>query len=148
MKTNDLSCVIRIDSDHGSALLTGDIEARSEARLLQDGADVRDVTVLVVPHHGSRTSSSPAFVAAASPRYAVFTPGYRNRFGHPRPDVVARYAAAGARVHRTDHDGAVTFTFAPGVSASPKLERLAHRRYWREAPSRGEAPDPARDDAR
>jgi competence protein ComEC len=139
MKTNDLSCVIRIDSDHGSALLTGDIEARSETRLLQVGADVGDVTVLVVPHHGSRTSSSPAFVAATNPRHAVFTPGYRNRFGHPRPDVLARYAAAGARVHRTDYDGAVTFAFAPGVSTSPKLERLERRRYWSEAPLRDEA---------
>jgi competence protein ComEC len=138
-KSNDLSCVIRIDADRGSVLLTGDIEARSEARLLRDGAEVGDVTVLVAPHHGSRTSSTPAFVAAANPRYAVFTPGYRNRFGHPRPEVLARYRAAGARIARTDHDGAVTFAFAPGAPLGPELERHARRRYWREAPVREEA---------
>ncbi|MEP6657443.1 MAG: DNA internalization-related competence protein ComEC/Rec2, partial [Betaproteobacteria bacterium] len=84
IKTNDLSCVVRIESAHGSALLTGDIEARSETTLLMNGAALRS-EVLVVPHHGSRTSSTAAFITAVAPRVAIFTPGYRNRFGHPRP---------------------------------------------------------------
>ena len=70
---------------------------------------------------------------------AVYTPGYRNRFGHPRPDVVARYDRAGVRSYRTDHDGALTFTFAPGSPRAPRAEREHDRRYWRDAPVRGEA---------
>jgi competence protein ComEC len=131
VKTNDLSCVVRVDSMYGSALLTGDIEARSEAALLRDNAAVR-ADALIVPHHGSRTSSTPAFIAAVAPRIAVFTPGYRNRFGHPRPEIVARYARAEARLFRTDLDGAVTLTFGPKVDSV--VERAVKRRYWYDAP--------------
>ena len=136
LKPNDLSCVVRIESDHGSALLTGDLEARGELELVRrDGVSLQS-DVLVVPHHGSRTSSTPAFIAAVAPQVAVFTPGYRNRFGHPRPDVVARYDDAGVRTYRTDYDGALTFVFAPGASRTPRAERDHDRRYWRDAPQR------------
>jgi len=140
MKTNDLSCVLRVESAHGSALLTGDAEARSEARMLADAADALRVDVLLAPHHGSRTSSTPPFIAAAAARQVVFTAGYRNRFGHPRADVAARYEASGAALHRTDHAGALTFDFAPGASPSPRAERGYNRRYWRAAPERDAAP--------
>ena len=96
--------------------------------------------MLVVPHHGSRTSSTPAFIAAVAPRVAVFTPGYRNRFGHPRPEVVARYIDAGIATYRTDFDGALTFDFAPGATLVPRVEREIDRRYWRDAPVRTGAP--------
>src|SRR5207247_8061848 len=102
--------VLRIDSHYGSALLTGDIEAVSEAWLLRENADALRADALVVPHHGSRTSSAPPFVAAVAPRIAVFTPGYRNRFGHPRAEVVARYARRDARRVRTHAGGAVSPT--------------------------------------
>jgi len=134
VKANDLSCVLRIDSSHGSALLTGDIEARSEMELLKSDASLRPVDVLVVPHHGSRTSSTPAFIAATAPCFAVFTPGYRNRFGHPRPDVVARYVESAVRVLRTDYDGAVRFDFAADVPLVPYRSRTEDRRYWRDPP--------------
>ena len=134
-KTNDLSCVVRVESDHGSALLTGDIEAASEAELLRGASGALAADVLVVPHHGSRTSSTAPFVAAVAPAAAVFTPGYRNRFGHPGPDVVARYRATGARIWRTDLDGALTFDFAPGAAPTPRTERAQGRRYWRDAPA-------------
>jgi competence protein ComEC len=136
LKTNDLSCVVRVESDHGSVLLTGDIEARSEAELLRGDPDALAVDVLLVPHHGSRTSSTPPFIAATAAPVAVFTPGYRNRFGHPRPDVVARYEATGAQLWRTDHDGALVFDFVPGASLTPRAQRAHDRRYWREAPVR------------
>ena len=136
LKPNDLSCVVRIQSDYGSALLTGDLEARGELELVRRGADSLASDVLVVPHHGSGTSSTPAFIAAVAPRVAVFTPGYRNRFGHPRPDVVARYAGEGVRTYRTDYDGALTFVFAPGTPLAPRAEREHDRRYWRDAPTR------------
>jgi competence protein ComEC len=139
-KPNDLSCVIRIDSDHGSVLLTGDLEARGELDLVRRDASALKADVLLVPHHGSLTSSTPAFIAAAAPEIAVYTPGYRNRFGHPRPAVVARYHAAGIRSFRTDYDGALTFTFASGASRVPRAERENDRRYWRDAPVREPSP--------
>jgi competence protein ComEC len=138
-KPNDLSCVVRIDSDYGSALLTGDLEARGELELVVGDPSALKADVLLVPHHGSRTSSTAAFIASVAPEIAVYTPGYRNRFGHPRPDVVARYDRAGVHSYRTDHDGALTFTFAPGSPRTPRAERAHDRRYWRDAPVRGEA---------
>ena len=135
-KPNDLSCVVRIDSDYGSVLLTGDLEARGELELVARDPSALKADVLLVPHHGSRTSSTAAFIASVAPEIAVYTPGYRNRFGHPRPDVVARYDRAGVRGYRTDHDGALTFTFAPGSPRTPRAERAHDRRYWRDAPVR------------
>ncbi|MGH8712551.1 MAG: DNA internalization-related competence protein ComEC/Rec2, partial [Casimicrobiaceae bacterium] len=143
IKTNDLSCVVRVGGAAGSVLLTGDIEARTELALVaRDAAGLRS-DVLVVPHHGSRTSSTPEFVAAVHPAVAVFTPGYRNRFGHPRPEIVARYAAAGVRTYRTDYDGAVTLAFGAGLPPSVRLERERDRHYWRDPPLG--IPLPARD---
>jgi competence protein ComEC len=139
LKPNDLSCVVRVDSAWGSVLLTGDIEARSEAELVRERRDELRADVLVVPHHGSLTSSTPPFVAAVAPEIAVFTPGYRNRFGHPRPAVVARYANAGVRVFRTDHDGALTFVFGPGAAHEPQAQRDLDRRYWHDRPVRAGA---------
>lgn len=136
VKPNDLSCVVRIDSNHGSVLLTGDLEARGELDLVRRDAGALKADVLLVPHHGSLTSSTPAFIAAVAPEIAVYTPGYRNRFGHPRPAVVARYDLAGIRTFRTDYDGALTFTFAPITSRLPRAEREHDRRYWRDAPVR------------
>ncbi len=140
LKPNDLSCVLRVANAAGSALLTGDIEARTEADLVRRSGDVLHADVLVVPHHGSKTSSTPAFIAAVHPDTAVFTPGYRNRFRHPRPEVVERYDAAGVRSYRTDYDGAVTITIGDGQAREPRLERAQRARYWRETPQRGDLP--------
>jgi competence protein ComEC len=139
-KPNDLSCVLRIESAYGSALLTGDLEARGERDLVRADPAALKSDVLLVPHHGSLTSSTPVFIAAVSPAIAVYTPGYRNRFGHPRAEVIARYAAAGVSTFRTDYDGALTFTFAPGTSHVPRAEREHDRRYWRQAPVREPRP--------
>jgi competence protein ComEC len=138
LKPNDLSCVVRIESNYGSVLLTGDLEARGELELVRNDPAALKADVLVVPHHGSRTSSTPAFIASVAPGLAVFTPGYRNRFGHPRPEVVARYDEARIRGYRTDYDGALIFVFGPATSYTPRAEREHDRRYWREAPVRGE----------
>ena len=138
LKANDLSCVLRVSSPAGSALLTGDIEARTEADLIRRNAAALQANLLVVPHHGSRTSSTPAFIAVVAPEVAVFTPGYRNRFGHPRPEIVARYADAGIRTYRTDYDGALTFAFETGAMLGARRERDVDHRYWHDAPRRGE----------
>lgn len=139
-RTNDRSCVLRVDSAHGSVLLTGDIEAITEMRLVGRAAAALHADVLLVPHHGSRTSSIPAFVRAAAPAFAVVTNGYRNRFGHPRAEIVARYRAVGAQVLRTDLDGAIVFTFAPGKPVAPVASRREAMRYWHDRPDAQAAP--------
>ncbi len=107
-KTNNRSCVVRIDSAHGSVLLTGDIEAKAEKTLLRTRWAQLAADVLVVPHHGSRTSSTWPFLRAVTPTLAIVACGHRNRFGHPPPDILARYAGIGAqgpahRCRRRDH---------------------------------------------
>ncbi len=131
---NELSCVLRVSTGQHSVLLAGDIERLSEQRLLQSHRDELAATLLVAPHHGSKSSSSQAFVDAVHPRHVVFTAGYRNRFGHPREEVVERYRAAGSEVLRSDEDGAVSIVMdAQGL----KLERYrkSHARYWQHAAS-------------
>ena len=131
-KSNDVSCVLRLDAGERRLLLTGDIEAPSEADLLAQGAELA-ADVLVVPHHGSRTSSTTDFVAAVSPSIAIVAAGYRNRFGHPRADVLARYRRAGAAHVRTDLAGAITLSLEPGVAPLAQGERDRRRRYWYDA---------------
>jgi competence protein ComEC len=129
---NGRSCVLRIDAKGGSALLPGDIEKDAERALLERGAPLA-ADILVVPHHGSLTSSTPAFVQAVAPREAVFAVGYRNRFGHPRADVWARYESGGVQAERwrSDRDGEVSFNIGTdGIQARAWRDEAA--RYWRE----------------
>jgi competence protein ComEC len=135
-KSNDLSCVLRIVSAGGSALLTGDIEAVSEAELIARDAAALRADVLVVPHHGSRTSSTLAFVTAVSPRLAIIAAGYRNRFGHPRAEILGRYVRADAARARTDLQGAISVTLAPDRPIDAIAERERRRRYWYDAGAR------------
>ncbi|WP_175923340.1 DNA internalization-related competence protein ComEC/Rec2 [Burkholderia latens] len=129
--SNEQSCVLRIDAGGTSALLTGDIEARAERRLVADARDALAAQILVVAHHGSRTSSVEPFLDSVGPRVAVFPVGYRNRFGHPHRTVLARYAARGIPLPRTDLDGAVRFDVAPaGGGFAFAGYRDVQRRYW------------------
>ena len=126
-KPNALSCVLRVQAGDASALLAGDIEAPQEQVLLARGADLA-ADVLLVPHHGSRTSSSPAFVQAVRPRWALVQAGYRNRFGHPVAEVMARYPSVGAQVVDSPHCGAMHWhTARPDVV---QCERQDAARYW------------------
>lgn len=124
-RRNDRSCVLRVTAGGRTMLLTGDIERSAEAELL--GHDVKS-DVLLVPHHGSRTSSSPPFIAAVAPSVAIVPVGYRSRFGHPSDEVLARYRAAGTRVLRTDLDGAITLRM--GDTLTLETERQRRGRYW------------------
>jgi competence protein ComEC len=130
-RANNRSCVLRIAAPGGRVLLTGDIERTAERELLRRAPGLLHAEVLLVPHHGSATSSSAEFVDKVAPRYAVFTVGYRNRFNHPRDDVVERYRAAGSALLRTDALGAIEMYLAPG-SLRVEGERERSRRYWRE----------------
>jgi competence protein ComEC len=128
-KTNDLSCVLRIEAGDRAMLLTSDIEAVSEQALLTRHRSRLAADAMTVPHHGSRTSSTPEFVAAVGAGDVVFPMGYRNRFGHPKEEVVARYVASGARLHRSDTHGAVRIELAP-QGLSFRHQREESRRYW------------------
>lgn len=107
LKENNSSMVIRMSYDHASMLFTGDVEAKGEHELIAAGADLR-ATVLKVPHHGSHTSSSPAFVEAVHPEVAIISLGYHNQFHFPAAEVVQRYRDEGAELLRTDDDGAIS----------------------------------------
>jgi competence protein ComEC len=110
---NNGSLVLKVRLGGRSVLLTGDVEAQAENDLVASGAALA-ADVLKVPHHGSRTSTTPAFLQQVAPRLALAGVGRRNRFGHPAPEVVARLAAAGATVFRTDRHGDVSVLFARG----------------------------------
>jgi competence protein ComEC len=127
---NDGSCVLRIAAPSGALLLPGDVEQDGEAALLAHGDALR-ADALVAPHHGSATSSSPAFVAAVAPRLVVHPAGWRNRWGFPRAAVVARYRAAGARQLVTGRDGAIDLRFR--LDRPPQALRARDEgRVWRE----------------
>jgi len=126
---NDSSCVLRIHSAAGAVLLAGDVEAGAEAEIVDSG--LPRTTVVVVPHHGSRTSSTASFVAAARPALALISAGYRNRWGLPRREVAERWRAAGARVLTTADSGAIQITFAAGRPPLVLEYRQTQRRYWR-----------------
>ncbi len=129
-KANTRSCVLRIEDAAGrSALLTADIEAPQESALLARHPEAIASTVLFVPHHGSRTSSTPTFIDAVQPRVAVVQAGYRSRFGHPAPDVIARYEERGIEVVRSDRCGAWVWR-----SGEASCTRAVRRRYWQWAP--------------
>lgn len=126
---NGDSCVLRVETASGRLLLTGDIGVAEEALLVDGQGPLLSAEVMLMPHHGSTTSSSLPFVAAVGPRLALASAGYRNRFQHPRPEVLERYEGLGAQVWRTDRDGALVLDFAGGeVAIQPWRE--AGRRYW------------------
>lgn len=131
-KSNDRSCVLAVDGPGGRLLLTGDISSRIEPQVAASLEPVR-ATVLLVPHHGSRYSSDPAFIAAIRPILALVSAGWHNRFGHPHPLVLARYAAARVPLLNTAERGAIEVELAPG-GAPRVIEtwRQRHLRYWRE----------------
>jgi competence protein ComEC len=130
-KTNAMSCVLRISNTQQSALLVGDIEQAQELSLVA-GMPASDSelhsNVLLVPHHGSKTSSSEAFLDAVKPQLAIVQAGYRNRFGHPADSVIARYKVRNINVMDTAHCGALSWS-----STHPKktdCQRTVGKRYW------------------
>ena len=132
-KENDRSCVLRVASRSAAVLLTGDVEARGEGEMIARGATELRVEALLVPHHGSKTSSTAAFLDAVAPSVVVDSVGYRNRFGHPHPSVAARYAGRGLALRRTDREGALRIVlpgeFGEGARVEPLVRQVP---YWSE----------------
>jgi competence protein ComEC len=133
---NDGSCVLRVVGAGGALLLTGDIEAPAERELLNAGRPI-GARVLVVPHHGSRSSSTEAFLDAVRPEVALFAVGYRNRYRFPHPLVVARYEARWVRRLNTANAGAVTIRLAADGKMEGACWREQSRRYWQPEESLG-----------
>jgi len=133
LEGNDGSMVLRIEHGRVALLFPGDVEAAGEAAALAAAGPRLAVDLVKVPHHGSRTSSSPPFVAAVRPAHAVACVGAGNRFGFPHAEAVARWQAAGAAFHRTE-GGAIRF-----LSDGARLRKVAAagavelRSLWREA---------------
>lgn len=132
-RANDASCVLAVSAGGVRVLLAGDIEADAERELLAVAPAALKADVLLVPHHGSRTSSTVDWIAAVAPAYALVAAGYRNRFGHPKDDVLARYLAAGSTVLRTDHDGALVLRIEAG-QVNVERARDVRRRWWTHQP--------------
>ncbi|MBE7368798.1 DNA internalization-related competence protein ComEC/Rec2 [Ramlibacter sp. HM2] len=127
-KPNAASCVLRVGNGRAHVLLAGDIEKAQEAWLAAAGADL-SADLLLVPHHGSRTSSTGALLDAVRPTLAVVQAGYRNRFGHPAAEVVQRYRERGIAVAASPRCGAAAWD-----SRAPRrlqCERARQPRYWR-----------------
>ena len=132
LKSNAMSCVLRVSGAGRSVLLTGDIEKEQEAALVAAMPETLKSDVLIVPHHGSKTSSTSAFLDAVRPKVAVFQAGYRNRFGHPAPEVLARYREREIAIDATPECGAWLWpaeTPTEGVCYREKA-----RRYWHHRP--------------
>ena len=136
---NNKSCVVKVTSQFGSLLLTGDIEKEAENSLLNDALQAnRDwgllsrlkSDVLVAPHHGSKTSSTVEFVQAVGAKHIIFTVGYLNRFKHPKPLIEKRYEESGAFTYRSDYQGALTINFMQETSITIDALRQSQPRYW------------------
>ncbi|PPD16169.1 MAG: DNA internalization-related competence protein ComEC/Rec2 [Methylotenera sp.] len=133
IKDNNRSCVLKISSQFGSILLTGDIEQSAEDELLQANALMHDVLfsdVMVAPHHGSKTSSTDDFVQAVGAKQVIFTVGYLNRFKHPKSTIESRYIESGAINFRSDYHGALQVNFTQHQPPFVESWRQKHPKYW------------------
>ena len=129
---NNASCVLEVATGNHKLLITGDIETPVEAALLENRF-IGAVNTVIVPHHGSRTSSSPDFVRRLKPELAIVSAGFGNRWGFPKDDVVRRWEHAGARLLETATSGAIgqRICVTSGVSRLSR-ERRDSRKYWHE----------------
>jgi competence protein ComEC len=127
LKSNAMSCTLRLSNGVQSALLVGDIEQAQEARLVSEGVNLK-ADVLLVPHHGSKSSSSAAFLDAVQPQTALVQAGYRNRFGHPAASVLLRYQERHIQVIDSPHCGAATWQSA--LPQELRCQRSEVLRYW------------------
>jgi competence protein ComEC len=129
-KDNDRSCVLKITTIGGTILLSGDIEKRTEYHLVKQYPIDLKADILIVPHHGSKTSSTINFIKAVQPIIALFSAGYRNHFGYPKKEIVQRYRHNNIKVWNTAQTGAIQFQLSADGISPPILAREEMRRYW------------------
>ena len=126
--SNHRSCVLKVSTMTGSILLSGDIEKPIERSLIKRSSVHADI--LIVPHHGSRSSSTEAFIDAVKPKVALFSSGYQNRFHHPHPEVVQRYHRHHIQTWNTAQQGAISFRITQEGISPPQFARQELRRFW------------------
>ncbi len=130
---NNSSCVLQIEVAGRRVLVPGDIHAEVEQHLVAESSDLLKSDLVVIPHHGSKSSSSPGFIRAVSPSYAVVSTGYRNRYGFPNPEVLGRWRGTGAEVLDTAELGAIEVNIAAdGVITPPVYYRQQRQHYWQQ----------------
>ncbi len=126
---NNRSCVLRIKAGDKQLLLTGDIKKEVESHLVTEYSESLKSDVVVVPHHGSKTSSTKAFVQAVAPRYALISAGFLSQYGHPHKNVVANYDELGSQLYYTAHQGAIRVKMGiQGVEVDTYREQ--YKRWW------------------
>lgn len=126
---NNSSCVLKISNGQNAVLLTGDIERPAESRLVREIPSKLSVNLLIAPHHGSKTSSSPAFINAVSPEVVIFSMGYKNRFGFPKQDIISRYELREITMLNTARDGALLFSFEDSEMTFSRY-RYENQQFW------------------
>jgi competence protein ComEC len=126
---NEASCVLRVHSAHGAALLMGDVGEIIEREMMRREPQAIRADVVLAGHHGSRTSSDPTFVNATGASHSLVSAGYGNRFGHPHEQVEYRWTRAGAEVLSTATGGALRVRLGEG-GTTVEQRRLAHPRLW------------------
>ncbi|SRR5579883_3307663 len=127
---NDSSCVLRIDNGEKSVLLTGDIEKYAETALLSQTPALLASTIVVAPHHGSKTSGLPDFIATTHPSFILYATGYRNRYHFPNQSIINAYEAIHATQLNTAETGEIQFRLEKGKSVQPLIYRFLHQHYW------------------
>ena len=129
---NNSSCVLLIEWQDQRVLVPGDIERAAEIALIAESTPQLKgpMTLLVAPHHGSKTSSTAEFVTMLEPENVIFSAGYRHHFGHPHPQVVGRYQAAGSRMWSTAEHGAISFVWDQSGRAKVVSARRDEWRVW------------------
>ena len=128
---NDSSCVLRVDNGEKSILLTGDIEKSAENDLLASAPQQLPTTILVAPHHGSKTSGLNEFIKAIHPSIILYATGYRNRYHFPHESIVMAYAGMNTRQFNTAETGAIRFNLEKGkTTLLPEIYRATNKRYW------------------
>ena len=129
LTSNNRSCVVQVITGSGRILLTGDIELKAEQALVRDYGTELESSVLVVPHHGSNTSSTQSFLSTVQPKIAVVSAGSHNRYGHPSPEVVDRYKRLGIRLLNTAQHGEIIIKSGNRKNTVRTWVRQ-HRRFW------------------
>ncbi len=129
-KRNDRSCVLMVRAGKHKVLLTGDIESKAEQQLIANYSSHLQADILLVPHHGSKTSSSEEFIHTVNPKYALIPVGYKNQYGHPKEQVLQRYTEHGVQILSTELDGAISFKLGQERDLVADSYRRHYKMFW------------------